>query len=164
MRISTSRAIASCAGIAAAACILFAVPGAQARSARCEYRELPRVSTNHPYVYGPDGTPWVVTVDELAGKVQLASAGNPISSCGVALEAVKRVYISAHYIALRSIEISSDDIFFFDPVSCRQVRKAVHLGVTLTSDQATPARLAKLHFCELPRKSAPGVGSVKSNE
>jgi hypothetical protein len=130
--------------------------GLAAENGGCLLHELPRTNAVHPYVYSRDNYKWKITVDELTGRVQVDGVSSK-KSCVIELQSVKRVYGGHKLLALRSIEITSDDLFFFNPATCSEVRKAVHLGVSSESAKSTVSRLRRIKICELsqPMRSEP---------
>ena len=114
----------------------------------CDLNELPVVKRDNPYEFSKQGYPWRIVVDQLAGVVHVDRVDEN-ASCTIEIQGVRRVYGGALLLALRSIEVTSDDLYFFDPRTCTEVRKAVHLGVSKASQENTAARLKKYRICEL---------------
>ena len=129
-------------------------------NAHCDLNELPLVNHENPFAYAQDGYPWRITVDQLAGTV-LVDRVDKHPACSIDLGGVRRVYGGTHVLALRSIEVSSDDLYFFDLRTCAEVRKAVHFGVSRGSEAGTAARLRKMRICDL-LKSSSTKGSTDS--
>jgi len=70
--------------------------------------------------------PWKVTTD-LDANVAIENAVTK-STCSTKLESVIGVYFGrGHLIYLRSAEVSSDELFTFDGLSCKEVRKVKQL-------------------------------------
>jgi hypothetical protein len=119
--------------------------GITACATDCEFRELSRTSDEHPYVFASDQSPWTVTVDQIGGRVAVRDSGSTYE-CSLEAPSILRVYAGADEIALRSIEVASDDVFFVAARSCQASRAAIHLGVS--ASQSTPdERLRELGIC-----------------
>ena len=148
--------------ISACVAVLLLQPGmACTAAAQCDMEELPLVKQDNPFIFAQPGYPWTITVDQLAGTVRVARVGKN-TFCTVELEGVRRVYGGAREVALRSIEIASDDLYFFDPRTCAETHKSVHLGVSSRSESSTTARLREMRICVLKGpviKPDPGVTS-----
>lgn len=121
-------------------------------NAPCDLNELPLVTHENPFEFAQDGYPWRITVDQLAGTVRVDRV-EMYTSCSIDLGGVRRVYGGTRILALRSIEIASDDLYFFDLRTCTEVRKAVHFGLLRGSEARTAARLRKMRICGLSETS-----------
>ena len=123
-------------------------------NALCDLNELPLVHNENPLEFARDGYPWRITVDQLTDTVRVDRIDKN-TSCSIDLGGVRRVYGGTRVLALRSLEIASDDLYFFDLRTCTEVRKAKHFGVSRGSEASTAARLKKMRICDLPESSRP---------
>jgi hypothetical protein len=138
--------------VACVAALLLQPSLALTANAPCDLNELPLVTHENPFEFARDGYPWRITADQLAGTVRVDRV-DKYTSCSIGLGGVRRVYGGTRVLALRSIEIASDDLYFFDLRTCTEVRKAVHFGVSRGSEVSTAARLRKMRICDLSERS-----------
>lgn len=98
-----------------------------------------------------DPYPWKVTAD-LDANVTIENAAKK-SACKTKLESVISVYLGGgDLIYFRSSEISNDELFTLDGLSCKEVRKGRHL--LLKSEAKTTRVLRSLGICG-PRTEKP---------
>jgi hypothetical protein len=137
-------------GLVAGAIFLPAQALCEAANTSCKFHELPRTTEAPPYVYASPDSAWVVSVDELNGLVVVKNQ-QASNECNISVEAVRRVYVGEQLLVLRSLEVASDDVFFFDATSCKQVGSTVHLGVSAASG-ATEKKLRRQGLCSVARQ------------
>lgn len=135
-------------------CALFALGALScmarpAEKPRCKVFELPRASKEHPYSYESSHSNWIVVVNELNGDVVVRNRESGVE-CSASVDGVRQVYAGATLIALRSIEIASDDVFFIDAATCKDAGAPIHLGAS-DSEQAKDATLARHGVCAAER-------------
>ena len=137
-------------GLLAGAIFLSAPALCEAAGTPCKFHELPRTSAASPYVYASPDSAWVVSVDELNGLV-LVKKQQAANECKISIEAVRRVYVGEKLLALRAQEVASDDIFFFDAMTCKEVGSPAHLGVSAASG-VSEKKLRRQGLCSASRQ------------
>jgi hypothetical protein len=124
-----------------------------AGTSSCRYVELRPAKSNAEVRYENEILPWTVTSVDLSGEVSVSNRTSG-SSCKINTGSDSRpeVYASGAAIAIRLVEISSDDIVFYDGTTCLELKspRALHLG-TLPENQKL-RRLRKAGFCQAAGK------------
>jgi hypothetical protein len=113
----------------------------------CRFHEVPRTDRSDLELYEGPSLLWSATVDELGGEVTIANKQTG-GRCKIEVSSVRRVYAGGSTVALRSIEIASDDIFYFDAATCKEVKSASHLGVS-RSMAISDRKAKRLGLCGL---------------
>jgi hypothetical protein len=98
----------------------------------CRFYEITYKKMQNSVAYEDTRLPWSVTSVDLSGAVTVKDRRSG-ATCRIETDtdARPRVYANRSSIALRTIEVSSDDIFFYDAATCRTLRKPepAHLGM-----------------------------------
>jgi hypothetical protein len=120
---------------------------------RCRYVELPSTRSDGEVRYENATLPWSVTSVDLSGTVSIWNRKSG-ATCAIKTDsdAAPKVYASTDSVALRIVEISSDDVIVYDGFTCREQSKVqpLHLGTHSPQDKAR--KLHKAGFCQTDSK------------
>ncbi len=126
-----------------------------AHATSCRYAELaPAPAPASSGAVSGAGLPWSARIDAQAGAVDVLEIDGR-ARCRVELEDVRQVYGRVDTIVLRVTEVSSDQLYFFDPRTCARRARPVRLGIS-TSGEAERRALARAGVC------APAASAVQS--
>lgn len=118
----------------------------------CEFSEMQvakhDVSDKVLYEYTLEGVSLKITDDWSAGVLNIKDESRQASECKLEInsDSLPRIYANNKTVAIQLIEISSNDLSFYDIHTCKKVRKSLHFGVS--DDHVVSGKLAQLHICQ----------------
>lgn len=119
----------------------------------CQYVRIRPQRADRTLVFDDPSLPWKATLVRLSGRISIdARAGGRQCTIVTNSDATPELYGDEHTIAIRLVEITSDDVTFYDARSCKGLKRpaTLHLGTNITKLKRDRMRVAGLCVEEHP--------------